>query len=171
MVLSRTRLAAQTTANIAGVCDLTDEGGRLSLEFTQFSPMPGAQNKFHVIYDDASRLYWTPATLVTDSQDQLGYCRAARGRGEFRGTGGNERRILMLLYSLDALNWFQAGCIAMARRLRQSFMYACPLIDGDDLLILSRTSRDARDQHDADLCTFHRLSGFRRRALDLRPES
>jgi hypothetical protein len=76
----------------------------------------------------------------------------------------------MLLYSLDALNWFQAGCIAIARKLRQSFMYACPLIDGDDLLILSRTSHDARDQHDADLSTFHRVSDFRSLALDIHPE-
>jgi len=57
----------------------------------------------------------------------------------------------------------------MTGKLRQSFMYAAPLIDGDDLLILSRTSRDGRDQHDADLCTFHRLRCFRRLALDLYP--
>jgi hypothetical protein len=143
----------------------------LILKFTQFYPVPGGQNKLHVIYDEVSQLFWTPATLVTDSQDQFGYCREARKRREFTGTGGNERRILMLMYSVDALNWFQAGCIALAPKLRQSFMYACPLIDGDNLLILSRTSHEARDQHDADLCTFHRVRDFRRLALNLYPET
>jgi len=170
MVLSRPRIAAQTTANICGVCDLTDDGRDLRLEFTQFYPVPGGQNKLHIIFDNVSKLFWTPATLVTDSQDQIGYCQEARKRREFTGTGGNERRILMLMYSVDALNWFQAGSIAKAPKLRQSFMYACPLIDGQDLLVLSRTSHDARDQHDADLCTFHRVKDFRRLALNLYPE-
>jgi len=170
VLISRVEVAAKTTANIAGICDLADDGKEMHLKFTQFYPIPGGQNKLHIIYDEVSKLFWTPATLVTDSQDQIGYCREARRRGKFSGTGGNERRILMLMYSIDALNWFQAGCIAMARKLRQSFMYACPLIDGEDMLILSRTSRDGRDQHDADLCTFHRVQHFRRLALDLYPE-
>ena len=72
--------------------------------------------------------------------------------------------------SLRPLPYFTPCPWAHDRKLRQSFMYACPLIDGDDLLILSRTSRDGRDQHDADLSTFHRLPDFRRLALDLYPE-
>jgi hypothetical protein len=168
-VISRVEMDAMATANICGVCDLSDDGATLNLKFSQYYPMPGGQNKFHIVYDDDSQLFWTPATLVTDSQDQLDYCQQARKRREFTGTGGNERRILMLMYSVDALNWFQAGCIAMATKLRQSFMYASPLIDGDDLLILSRSSRDGRDQHDADLCTFHRIKHFRHLALGLYP--
>jgi hypothetical protein len=168
-VLSRTRIAAQTTANVCGVCDLSDDGENLQLRFAQFYPMPGGQNKFHIIYDDVSRLFWTPVTLVTDSQESQDVWQKARRSGGFVGSGGNERRTLMLMYSVDALNWFQAGCIAMAQELRQSFMYAAPLIDGQDLLVLSRTSKDARNQHDADLCTFHRVKGFRRLALDLFP--
>ena len=77
----------------------------------------------------------------------------------------------MLLYSLDALNWFQAGCIAMSKSPLQSFHYAAPLIEGDDLLILSRTSSpNARHQHDSDLVTFHRVRDFRGLALDLHSE-
>ncbi len=50
-------------------------------------------------------------------------------------------------------------------------MYAGPLIDGDDLLILSRTSSsEAGSQHDADLVTFHRVRNFRSLALNLLPE-
>ena len=59
IVLSRTRIAAQTTANICGVCDLKDDGEKLDLQFTQFYPVPGGQNKLHIIYDDVSSLFWT----------------------------------------------------------------------------------------------------------------
>ena len=112
-VLSRVEMDAMATANICGVCDLSDEGGKLSLKFAQYYPMPGGQCKFHIVYDDVSRLFWTPATLVTDSQDQVGYCQQARKRREFTGTGGNERRVQVLMYSADALNWFDAGFVAL----------------------------------------------------------
>jgi len=170
MVLSRTRIAAQTTASICGICDLEDDGEKMDLRFTQFYPVPGAQNKFHVIYDHVTRLFWMATNLVIDSQSSQDWWEEERRKGEFRGTAGNERRLLILMYSIDALNWFQAGCVAMARKPRQSFMYAAPLIDGDDMLIISRTSKDAPDQHDADLNTFHRVESFRSLALDLYPQ-
>ena len=84
--------------------------------------------------------------------------------------GGNDRRFLMLLYSVDALNWFQAGCVAQAKTLRQSFMYGSPVVNGDDLLVISRTSINAFDQHDADHATFHRVRNFRSLALNLFPK-
>jgi hypothetical protein len=48
---------------------------------------------------------------------------------------------------------------------------AGPLIDGNDLLVLSRTSREGWDQHDADLCTFHRIHAFRHLPLNLYPDT
>ncbi len=67
----------------------------------------------------------------------------------------------MLYYGLDGLNWFQAGCIAMSKNPLQSFMYTVPVVDGDDLLIISRSSQNAPNQHDADTVTFHRVHDFR----------
>ena len=46
-------------------------------------------------------------------------------------------------------------------------MYPSAAIDGPDLVILSRTSRDAENQHDADLCTIHRIPNFRTLAMNL----
>jgi hypothetical protein len=43
------------------------------------------------------------------------------------------------------------------------------LVDGDDLLVACRTAKNGLNQHDNDLVTFHRLSDFRRHALDLEP--
>ena len=52
---------------------------------------------------------------------------------------------------------------------RHAFNYCTPLIDGDDLLIVSRTSQDAANKHDNDRVTFHRLTNFRSLTMDLRP--
>ena len=165
-VLARCRIDGYATSSIAGVCDLQDDGRALRLTFSQFYPVPGAQQRFHILYDEVSRLFWAPVNLVTDSQDIQELGGKLDGMG-FKGTVGNERRILVLNYSLDALNWFQAGCIAMYPSHLQSFHYAGPLIDGNDLLLLVRTSKDAPNQHDSDLMTFHRVPDFRSLALDL----
>lgn len=77
----------------------------------------------------------------------------------------------MLFYGLDGLNWFQAGCVAQAAKISQSFMYAVPVIDGDDLAIIARSSINAPHPHDADHATFHRVANFRRLALNLFPQA
>ena len=80
----------------------------------------------------------------------------------------------MLQYSRDCLNWFQAGCIAAWPNPLHSFSYAAPLVDGNDLLILSRTSAPGDQQsfnnHDTNLVTFHRVRNFRSLALVLKPD-
>ena len=76
--------------------------------------MPRSQQKFHIFYDRPSDLYWMVHSMVTDPQNHTGWAGATKRRG-FLGGIGNERRILWLSYSLDALNWFSAGCVAMSR--------------------------------------------------------
>lgn len=87
----------------------------------------------------------------------------------FNGGSGNERRLPFLFYGRDALNWFPAGCVARMPEMDQSFMYPSAAVDGKDIALISRTSKNGRDQHDADLCTFHRIRDFRDPAMDLRP--
>ena len=167
-VHSRVRIDRLATAGMCAVTDIHDDGENISLEFVQFYPMPGGQCKFHILHDDVSGLFWATANLVTNSQD-LEWGRQLSAMG-FHQTPGNERRFLMLMYSLDALNWFQAGCVAMSTNPIRSFHYTMPFIDADDMLIISRTSKNASNQHDSDLVTFHRITEFRDLALNLHPE-
>ncbi len=171
-VLATVKPNRQSTAGLCAVLDLEDTGEKLELKFVQFHPMPGGQLKFCVLRDEPSQLFWATANLVVDAQRTADFWETAEKGGRFwgHGTGGNDRRFLMLLYGLDGLNWFQAGCVAQAPKLSQSFMYAKPLIDGDDLVLISRTSINAPNQHDADYATFHRLKDFRKLALKLTPE-
>lgn len=80
-----------------------------------------------------------------------------------------DRRLLMLWYSVDSLNWIPAGWIARARNWTESFHYPVMCIEGDDLLLISRTAKDSGNQHDVDTTTFHRIRNFRSYAIDLLP--
>jgi hypothetical protein len=172
-VLAAVKPKRQSTAGLCVVLALHDDGKNIDLKFSQYHPMPGGQLKFCIVRDDVSKMFWATANLVVDGQGAFDWWEAGRRRGNFTGEGrigGNDRRFLMLLYSLDGLNWFQAGCVARAGKISQSFMYARPVIDGDDLAIISRSSIDAPNQHDADFATFHRVRHFRRLALNLFPD-
>ena len=145
--------------NVAAVCDLENDGnGELKLSFSHYYPFPGGQNQFHIVRDKQAKLFWMTSNQVTGMAE---HC--------YRGWG-KERRFLMLHYSRDAQNWFPAGVLAMWRKETQSFNYCTPVIDGTDLLFVSRTSQDATNQHDNDCITFHRLQDFRKTAVDLQPE-
>ena len=186
-VLLRTRIDVQLTAGLTSVCKLEDDGQNMKYRFLQFYPMPGGQNKFKIIFDEKSGLYWTCSSMVPDPYQPP---KALADRG-FSGNPGNTRRILMLSYSIDGLNWFQAGCVAMSKNPLESFHYASPVIVGDDLLVLSRSSIGAADQyrdytwnsgiasgkaklpynnHDSNMITLHRVKNFRSLALDLKPD-
>ena len=155
----------QAVAHTAGVLDYDLEAGRLS--FTQFTSWPGGQCKFFIIHDQPHATYWMLSNLVTNSQDLLGWGRRMRESG-YQGGPGNERRWLFLHYSIDCLNWFPAGCVARwPNSVVQSFMYPSAVVDGDDLVVMSRTSRGSGDQHNADLVTVHRVHNFRELAMDL----
>lgn len=172
-VLCTVKPKRQSTTGLAAWFDFEEKDGPLELKFTQYHPMPGGQLKFCVIWDQKSQMFWATANLPVDGQGTFPWWKEAEERGTVRyasGLGGNDRRFLMLLYGLDGMNWFQAGCIAQAGKISQSFMYARPVIDGDDLAIIARSSINAPNQHDADHATFHRVKDFRSLALELTPE-
>lgn len=171
-ILNTVKPHGQTTTNLGGVFDLKDDGRDLTLSFTQFHPIPGGHLKFCVIRDEVSRLFWATSNFAVDSQGAFNWWKEGAKSERYQGTagtGGNDRRFLMLLYSLDALNWFQAGCVAQAAKISQSFMYGKLAVDGDDIVVISRSSINAPNQHDADYATFHRVHDFRRLALNLVP--
>jgi hypothetical protein len=173
-VLAAFKPKRMSTSGMAAVFDFTENAGEPELKFSQYNPMPGGQLKFCILKDPASGMFWAAGNLVVDSQSQFDHWWSVfRERPGFHSNdpiGGNDRRFLMLFYSLDGLSWFQAGCVAQARKLSQSFMYPSLLIDGPDLAIIARSSINAPNHHDADYATFHRVRNFRELALNLVPE-
>ncbi|MEP6668247.1 MAG: sialidase family protein [Chthoniobacter sp.] len=168
-VLAAVKIKRPTTSNLCAVLDAADDGTKLDLKFTQYTGMPGGHLKFCVLRDEPSKLFWATSNLSADNQGAFDFEKQAIESGHFKAAA-SDRRFLMLSYSVDAMNWFPAGCVAQAAKLSQSFMYARPVVDGDDLAIIARSSVNAPNQHDADNCTFHRVRDFRHLALNLYPE-
>ncbi|MFW5856656.1 MAG: exo-alpha-sialidase, partial [Planctomycetota bacterium] len=55
-----------------------------------------------------------------------------------------------------------AGLVAVGEVEQASRHYASMAVDGDDLVILSRSGdRQAKNPHDGNLVTFHRVDDFR----------
>jgi len=72
--------------------------------------------------------------------------------------------------SNDLLNW-QVHEIILQHPdvINHGFQYVDWLIEGEDLIVASRTAYDdgkelANNNHDANFLTFHRIEGFRKKA-------
>jgi len=122
-----------------------------------FVPFPGGQMRFHVSYDAKTKLYWLLSSQATDSMT-----RADRLPPERYDLPNNERHRLVLHFSKNMVDWCFAGVVAITGSPKEARHYASMDIDGDDLVILSR-SGDARAKsaHDGNLITFHRVKNFR----------
>jgi len=163
LIIARAIINGGGTANMGAVFEILDRPDEpLRLRFLQLNPIPGGQLKFFIqyLYWMASNLSANPAFLVDDE--------AWRKARELNASK-SDRRSLTLWYSLDSLNWFPAGWVARAQGWTQSFHYPVMLIDGDDLILVSRTGRNSGNQHDVDMATFHRIKDFRKLAVDLTP--
>ena len=122
-----------------------------------YVPCPGGQMKFHVLYDEVTRLYWLLSTQATDSMT-----RPERLPDDRFGLPNNQRRRLQLHFSRNMIDWCFAGLVAVGPVERASRHYASMVIDGDDLHVLSRSGDErAHSAHDGNLITFHAIKGFR----------
>jgi hypothetical protein len=123
-----------------------------------YVPCPGGQMKFHVLYDAETRLYWLLSTQATDSM-----IRPDRMPADRYNLPNNERRRLQLHFSKNMIDWCFAGLVAVGPVEKASRHYASMAIDGDDLVVLSRSGDEqAKSPHDGNLITFHRVKDFRR---------
>ncbi len=122
-----------------------------------FLPFPGGQMRFHVLYDERTRLYWLLGTQATDSMTRPDALPADRYQ-----LPNNERQRLVLHFSKNMVDWCFAGLVAVGPGLRGARHYASMDIDGDDLVILARSGDErAQSAHNGNLITFHRVRNFR----------
>jgi hypothetical protein len=141
------------------------DDGSLTLDMVKSpagSPMlyislPGGQMKFHIVYDEITKLYWLLSTQATDSMTRPELLPDDR-----YGLPNNERQRLQLHFSKNLFDWCFAGIVADGGSAKQSRHYAGMTIDGEDLCILSRSGdRRAKSAHNGNLVTFHKINKFR----------
>ena len=122
-----------------------------------FLPLPGGNIKFHVLYDQPTRLYWLVSNQVTDSMTRPDALPPER-----YGLPCNQRERLVLHFSKNLVDWQFAGLVAKGKSPLESRSYASMDVDGQDLVILSRSADEyAKSAHDTNLITFHRVEAFR----------
>ncbi|MDH7570776.1 MAG: exo-alpha-sialidase, partial [Armatimonadota bacterium] len=122
-----------------------------------YVPCPGGHLKFHILWDEPSRLFWLVSSQATDSMTRPDRLPATR-----YNLPNNERHRLALHFSRNCIDWCFAGMVAVGKSPKEARNYASMVVDGDDLHILSR-SGDARAKsaHDGNLITFHTVQRFR----------
>mgnify|MGYP002865533366 FL=1 len=142
-----------------------DDGGQMTTLLEQtpagdsflFVPCPGGQMRFHILYDEPTKLYWLLGSVATDST-----CRPDRLPEKRYNLPNNERHIQGLHYSTNCFDWIPAGIVAKGNTPGESRHYASMVIDGDDLHVLSRSGDyRAKSAHDGNLITVHTVQHFR----------
>lgn len=136
----------------AALIEISADGVRATFDPDRgFVEFPGGAKKFTVRRDDAGQ-YWSLTNPVLEHH-------AAEHPGKVRNA-------LALASSDDLRQWEMRGLILHHPDIDfHGFQYVDWLIDGDDLLVASRTAFDdglggAHNQHDANYLTFHRVTGF-----------
>ena len=120
-----------------------------------FINLPGAQSKFHILYDEKTKTYWLISNQFSDSMVDFNTVKES----DRKGYGRNR---LVLHYSYNCFDWLFAGVVAAGKSFKESRSYASMLFDGDDILVLSRTGdQNSYSGHDTNLITLHRIKNFR----------
>jgi len=123
-----------------------------------YVPCPGGQMRFHILYDEVTKLYWLLSSQATDSMT-----RPERLPPERFNLPNNERQRLVLHFSKNCVDWCFAGVVATGDSPKEARHYASMVIDGDALHVLSRSGdKDAKSAHDGNIITFHTIPDFRR---------
>ncbi len=122
-----------------------------------FLPCPGGQMRFHVLYDEITRLYWLLSSQATDSMTRAELLPPNR-----YNLPNNERHRLQLHFSKNMVDWCFAGLVAVGNSAGEGRHYASMAIDGENLCVVSRSGDSrAKSSHDGNLITFHTVRGFR----------
>ena len=123
-----------------------------------YVPCPGGQMRFHILYDEPTKLFWLLSSQSTDSMT-----RPDRLPADRFNLPNNERHRLVLHFSKNCVDWCFAGVVCMGATAGQGRHYASMAIDGDDLHVLSRSGdQRAKSAHDGNLITFHTIRQFRK---------
>lgn len=123
-----------------------------------YIPCPGGQMRFHVLWDEPSRLFWLLSSQSTDSMTRPDHLPPERW-----GTPDNERHRLTLHFSKNMVDWCFAGLVCAGATPRESRHYASMCVHGADLCIVARSGDSrAHSAHNGNLITFHSVPQFRR---------
>jgi hypothetical protein len=149
------RVDARPDWSVAAIVNISSDGKHATFDPKNgFIKLPGGDKKFTIRHDPKSNLYWSLTNDILPRD-------AATVNSE------RTRNTLCLISSPDLRNW-TTRCILLHHNdwSTHAFQYVDWLIDGDDIIAVSRTAFDdglggAHSGHDANFLTFHRFKNFR----------
>lgn len=152
------RVQTKSPDEKAALVRISADGRKASFDpATGFISFPGGAKKFTIRFDPQTRSYWSLASIVH-----------ARHRAD---NPGGIRNTLALVCSPNLTNW-TTRCILLYHpdTAKHGFQYVDWLFDGDDIIAACRTAYDdgdagARNNHDANFLTFHRVANFRTKTM------
>jgi len=139
----------------AAVATVSRDGQSLAIDPTfDRASLPGSSKKLLIRWDGKAQLYWALSNPSLSGDD-----------GQLPTTVRNT----LALYSSPDLREWTLCCVLLHHpdSQKHAFQYPDFVIEGDDLLVASRTAFDdglggAHRAHDANYLTFHRFRNFRR---------
>ncbi|WPP51889.1 hypothetical protein [Catalinimonas niigatensis] len=140
----------------AAIVHISEDGKTASFNpATGFIDFPGGSKKFTIRYDSLSGLYWTIANYIPEAY-------------KIESRAASIRNTQALCSSADLTNWtVHTVLLQHADVEKHGFNYVDWVFDGKDILFVSRTAYEdgvggARNFHDANFLTFHRVKNFRK---------
>ena len=113
--------------------------------------------RFHMLYDEKTKLYWLLSTQAVDSMTRLELLSSER-----YNIPCDERQRMVLHFSKNCVDWCFAGIVASGASEKQSRHYAAMAFDGDDIVLVSRSGDSrAASAHNGNFISFHRIRNFR----------
>lgn len=138
--------------------EISKDGKKISFDpETGFIPFDGGSKKFVIKYDPISDYYYTLTNSILDKYKKKHPKRNPMGF----------RNVLMLRKSKDLKNWEDVKIILEHEDvIHHGFQYVDWLFEGNNMIVLSRTAYNdgkvnAKNNHDANFLTFHRIENFR----------
>jgi len=143
------------TGDLAAIISLNKKGKKASFNPKNgFITFPGGDKKFTIRYDSMSDKYWTLTNYVSEQHKGLAH-------------SDRIRNTLVLVCSDDLHHWEIKSVILYHPDIyNHAFQYVDWLFEGDDIIAVCRTAYDdeyggAKNAHDANYLTFHRIRDFR----------
>lgn len=141
-----------------------------------FVRLPGAEKKFGAVYDPVSRRFWALTNpVLRRHQGQANVPRSIWRFWKKPVTPALVRNAAALYSSADLRTWEFEQVLLYDRDVEHvGFQYLNALIEGNDLLVVSRTAWNVGRwktprAHDSNLMTFHRVTDFRARPANQYP--
>ena len=154
-ILDILRVAVPAGADeYAAFVEITKNGKKVSFNpLTGFVKFPGGAKKFTIRYDPQTKRYWTLRNIVAPQFKDM--------------NPSSVRNTLVLSSSTDLQTWQTHEILLQHPDVeRHGFQYVDWQFEENDIIFVSRTAYDdetggARNNHDANFLTFHRVKDFR----------